>query len=174
MRATGERRRGTGACRPGTRSRRSIAGHPARRGPPQPIRGHDILRDCPSAWHHRRRGQAARIPSVRDAPQSAARVLSRRGADQMSPCREIQGGAAYLAALPETDPERELAFEHARSCAACAEALAEGERTIALVDELPPPQRPTVLALKRASEPILRELDAQPARLADARLRPGT
>lgn len=89
----------------------------------------------------------------------------------MSRCREIQGSAAYLAALPETDPERELALAHARSCAACAEALAEGERTIALIDGLPPPPPPTELTLRRASEPILRELDA---RLADARLRPET
>lgn len=90
----------------------------------------------------------------------------------MSRCHEIQGRAAYLAALPETDPERELAFEHARGCAACAEALAEGQRTIALIDGLPPLPQPTELALKRASEPILWELDAR--RLTDARLRLGT
>ncbi len=92
----------------------------------------------------------------------------------MSPCHEIQARAAYLAALGKTDPERELAFEHARSCATCAETLAEGERTIALVDGLPPPPPPTELALKRASEPILRELEARRAQFADARMRPRT
>lgn len=92
----------------------------------------------------------------------------------MSRCEEIQARAAYLAALPETDPERRLALEHARGCAACAEALAEGERTIALVDELGPLPMPSEAALKRASEPILRELEAGRARPVDARLRAGT
>ena len=92
----------------------------------------------------------------------------------MSPCHDIQARAAYLTALPETDSERELAFEHARSCAACAEALAEGERTLALIDGLPPPPRPTELALKRASEAIFRELDVRRTRLANSRMRPQT
>jgi len=76
----------------------------------------------------------------------------------MSSCRHIQARAAYLSALPAPDAERKLAFEHARSCSACAKALAEGERVISLIDNLPPPPPPTELALQRASEPILREL----------------
>jgi len=83
----------------------------------------------------------------------------------MTPCREIQARAAYLAALPEADPERKLAVEHARTCPACAAALAEGERVIATIDRmtLPPPSD---LALKRASEAILRELGERPGLLA--------
>jgi len=76
----------------------------------------------------------------------------------MSSCRHIQARAAYLAALPAADSQRRLAFEHARDCPACAAALAEGERVIALIDNLPPPPPPTEAALRRASEPILREL----------------
>jgi len=91
----------------------------------------------------------------------------------MNRCDEIQAHAAYLAALPETDPERRLAFEHGRGCAACARALAEGERTMALVDGLPPLPMPTEVSLKRASEPILRELEAGRARPADPGLRAG-
>jgi len=79
----------------------------------------------------------------------------------MSPCHEIQARAAYLAALPKEDPVRRLAFDHARGCPACEAALAEGERTIALVDQLPLPPPPTEFALKQASGPILRELEAQ-------------
>lgn len=76
----------------------------------------------------------------------------------MSSCGHIQARAAYLAALPGADAESKLAFEHARSCSACAKALAEGERVISLIDNLPPPPPPTELALQRASEAILREL----------------
>jgi hypothetical protein len=76
----------------------------------------------------------------------------------MSSYGHIQARAAYLAALPAADAERKLAFEHARSCSACAKALAEGERVISLIDSLPPPPPPTELALQRASEAILREL----------------
>jgi hypothetical protein len=81
----------------------------------------------------------------------------------MSRCDEIQASAAYLAALPKTDRERELALEHARGCAACAEALAEGERIMAMIDALPPLPEPVNAALKRASEPILGELEARRA-----------
>ncbi len=76
----------------------------------------------------------------------------------MTSCHQIQARAAYLAALPETDSARKLAFEHARNCPACARALAEGERVIAMIDRLPPLPPPSELALKRASEAILREL----------------
>ena len=52
----------------------------------------------------------------------------------MSSCGHIQARAAYLAALPAADAEHKLAFEHARSCSACAKALAEGQRVISLID----------------------------------------
>ncbi len=84
----------------------------------------------------------------------------------MKSCRDIQARAAYLAALPEADSERKLAVEHARNCPACAEALAEGERVIAMIDKLPPPPPPSELALKRASEAILREMGTPRALLA--------
>src|SRR5262249_10728867 len=85
-------------------------------------------------------------------------MCSRREVDRMSSCRHIQARAAYLAALPAADSQRKLAFEHARNCPSCAAALAEGERVIAMIDALPPPPPPTEAALRRASEPILREL----------------
>lgn len=82
----------------------------------------------------------------------------------MTSCREIQARAAYLAALPEADPERKQAVEHARNCPACAAALAEGKRVIAMIDRLTLPP-PSELALKRASEAILRELGERPGLL---------
>ena len=41
--------------------------------------------------------------------------------------------AGYLAALPEDDPERVLAEEHARNCSACRDALREGLRLMDLL-----------------------------------------
>src|SRR5262249_52794718 len=85
-------------------------------------------------------------------------MCSRREVDGMSSCRHIQARAAYLAALPPADSQRRLAFEHARHCPAWAAAVAEGRRLTALIDTPPPPSPPTEAALRRASEPILREL----------------
>jgi hypothetical protein len=78
----------------------------------------------------------------------------------MNEHRKIQARAAYLSALPEGDPERVLANEHARTCPECAKALAEGARILALIDGLPAPAAPTEQALQRASEPIRQELEA--------------
>ncbi len=79
----------------------------------------------------------------------------------MISCHEIQERAAYLASLPEADSERMLAVEHARGCSACAQALTEGERVIAMIDQLPQPPPPSRWALQRASEGILRELEGK-------------
>jgi len=77
-------------------------------------------------------------------------------------CEEIQGRAAGLVALPADDPERRSAFEHARTCPACARALGEAERVMALLDALPPPPPPSAQALRRASAEILGELGGGP------------
>jgi hypothetical protein len=42
--------------------------------------------------------------------------------------------AAFIASLPEEDPERAAALEHAKQCAPCRDALSEGERLMRLID----------------------------------------
>ena len=42
--------------------------------------------------------------------------------------------AAFIASLPDDDPERAAALEHAKECAPCHEALSEGERLMRLID----------------------------------------
>jgi hypothetical protein len=73
-------------------------------------------------------------------------------------CAELQRDAAGLAALAPGDPQRDAAFEHARSCPGCAEALRAGERLLALLDALPPESAPSSAALRRAAEPVLQVL----------------
>jgi hypothetical protein len=50
----------------------------------------------------------------------------------------IADRAGFLAALSDDDPERKAADEHARSCAACQEALEEGGRFMALLRQALP------------------------------------
>lgn len=42
--------------------------------------------------------------------------------------------AAFIASLPDDDPERVVALEHVKQCAACRQALSEGEHLMRLVD----------------------------------------
>jgi hypothetical protein len=66
----------------------------------------------------------------------------------------IADQAAFLAALPENDPERADAEEHARGCIACKKALDEGARLVALLEEALPLPPPTPEALARAARAI--------------------
>ena len=50
----------------------------------------------------------------------------------------IADRAGFLAALAKDDPERQLAEEHARSCADCLEALDEGRRLMLLLGDAMP------------------------------------
>jgi DNA-directed RNA polymerase specialized sigma24 family protein len=63
----------------------------------------------------------------------------------------VTGRAGGLVALPEDDPERRAAFEHARSCADCARELEEAAQAIALLGSLRflPPPPPAVVHLHR-------------------------
>jgi hypothetical protein len=72
-------------------------------------------------------------------------------------CDELRRDAAGLAALAEDDPDRRAAFEHARGCPGCAAALREGERLVAMLEELPPDAAPAE-ALRRAAAPVLDRL----------------
>jgi hypothetical protein len=77
------------------------------------------------------------------------------------PCDQIAADAMALAALPEGDPERVRAAEHARTCEDCTRALAEGSRLLAMVDgALATLPVPSPAALERTSRAILTELDA--------------
>jgi hypothetical protein len=84
----------------------------------------------------------------------------------MSRCDDVRASAAGLAALRRGDPERDAAFEHARACPGCAEALAESERVLALLRREPPFPSPSAEALRRASAPILADLQRRTAPIA--------
>jgi hypothetical protein len=77
----------------------------------------------------------------------------------MSLCEEVQAQAAGLAALPDYDPERRTAFEHATRCFPCDRALRESARMMEILGRgvLTPPS-PEVL--QRTAAPILADLDA--------------
>jgi hypothetical protein len=77
-----------------------------------------------------------------------------------TPCDEITADALGLAALPADAPERLRAEAHAQTCAACARAIVEGRRLLALLDATILPA-PSPAALARASATVLAELDAQ-------------
>lgn len=76
----------------------------------------------------------------------------------MSLCEEVQAQAAGLAALPDYDPERRAAFDHATKCFPCGRALRESARMMEMLERavLPPPS-PEVL--QRAAAPILADFD---------------
>ncbi len=69
----------------------------------------------------------------------------------------IADRAGFLAALANDDPERVQAEEHARSCAACREAFAEGLGLVALLDESQPLTPPSPALLARAASAIERQ-----------------
>jgi hypothetical protein len=77
----------------------------------------------------------------------------------MSLCEEVQAQAAGLTALPDYDPERRAAFDHATRCFPCGRALRESARMMEMLERavLPPPSSE---ALQRAAAPILAEFDA--------------
>jgi hypothetical protein len=78
-----------------------------------------------------------------------------------TPCDAIAADALALVALPEGAPERASAEEHARGCADCAHALADGRRMLSMLDgALTNAPAPSPAALARASSAIVAELDA--------------
>ncbi len=66
----------------------------------------------------------------------------------------IADRTGFLAALAKDDPERVLAEEHARACAPCGEAFAEGLGLVALLDESQPLSPPSPDLLARAASAI--------------------
>jgi hypothetical protein len=86
-------------------------------------------------------------------------------------CDEIAADALGLAALPVDAPERVRAQDHARTCAACTRALADGKQMLGVLDgalgDLP---APSPGALARAAAPVLAELDAAAGRAGARRL----
>jgi hypothetical protein len=84
----------------------------------------------------------------------------------VTPCEEITADAVGLAALPADAPERARAEAHARTCAACARALADAARVLAALDAALPLPAPSAAALRLAAQPILAELDRRGARVA--------
>ena len=73
----------------------------------------------------------------------------------------VAGKAGFLAALPDNDPERRAADEHARTCASCLEALGEGDRLIRLLAEAMPMSPPTPEAMARTAVAIKLEAVGQ-------------
>jgi hypothetical protein len=78
-------------------------------------------------------------------------------------CAQIGSDAAGLCALPEADPERQAAFEHAAWCAACKTALAEGDAVLQLLSAYGAPASPRPAALERACGPVLAALEEESA-----------
>lgn len=76
-------------------------------------------------------------------------------------CDEVRADAMGLMALPADAPDRVRAEAHAQTCAACAGALAEGRKLLALIDAAPLPA-PSPAALQRASAAILADFDGAP------------
>lgn len=58
-------------------------------------------------------------------------------------------------------PEGEAAQAHARECAACAAALAEGERRLAVLDDLAEPPAPSKQVLHRARAAVLAQMASE-------------
>jgi hypothetical protein len=90
------------------------------------------------------------------------------------PCDQIAADAMGLAALPPDATERARAEEHARTCADCTRALAEGKRLLGVLDgAFAAMPAPTPAALARAAAPVLADmadLAAAPARAGAGRL----
>jgi hypothetical protein len=75
-------------------------------------------------------------------------------------CDEIAADAAGLMSLPAQAPERARAEEHARGCADCTRALAEGRELLSLIEAKPLPA-PSGAALARASAAVLAEAERE-------------
>jgi hypothetical protein len=83
----------------------------------------------------------------------------------VSRCDQIQERAAGIAALAPDDPERQAAFEHARTCPGCAAALADGEAMLVALDRAVVAQPPPAVVLVQAADGVRRELRLSRARL---------
>ena len=82
----------------------------------------------------------------------------------MNLCEHIRRQALALVASARSERELKEAWEHARTCAGCAQALQEGERMLALIDAELAPSPPSAEALLRVKRAVQLELDRQPAR----------
>jgi hypothetical protein len=82
----------------------------------------------------------------------------------MNTCEQICEQALALVASARGERELKEAWEHARTCAGCAQALHEAMRMLALVDAGLAPSPPSAEALLRAKQAVELELDRQPAR----------
>ena len=78
-------------------------------------------------------------------------------------CAQVASDAAGLCALPEGDPERRAAFEHAAWCASCGTALAEGEAVLQLLSAYGARPMPRSAALERARAPVIAALHEESA-----------
>ncbi len=75
----------------------------------------------------------------------------------MSACDTLLPRAAFLATLPQHDPELRELDQHARSCVACARALREGQQLAQLLGTASLPA-PSAEALHHAAAPVLLRL----------------
>ena len=75
--------------------------------------------------------------------------------------RHFADRAGFVAALPEEDPERRAAVEHAATCAACRHALDEGSKLVSYLEALSPPVAPSAETLARVTAAIGEELDRE-------------
>jgi hypothetical protein len=87
----------------------------------------------------------------------------------MSADGHIADRAPGLASLPDGDPERTAAEEHAAICPPCAKALADGHALLALLGDAESASPPSAAALARAMDKIAGEVE-RPRRLVAAPL----
>jgi hypothetical protein len=73
--------------------------------------------------------------------------------------------ALYLAALPESEPAKQRAREHAASCTSCARLLQEGGQLLSLIDRSAPPPAVDAQLAARVKQAVFGQ--PQPAQLAE-------
>src|SRR5262249_3029891 len=110
------------------------------------------------------------VPCLRAASKTAGGSL-RRGIS-VSGTAHISEIAAGLASLPASDPERAIAYVHARECRDCALALQQGEQLMARLDAVSAPPEPQAPVRHAIAARILARLAALvvPARLLSVAL----
>ncbi len=73
-------------------------------------------------------------------------------------CAEQQERSLAVVALPEGDPERNAAEEHARTCAACADALAQARAMLRLLDRHGAPAPASNAVLRHTAATVVAEM----------------
>jgi hypothetical protein len=86
----------------------------------------------------------------------------------------IADQAAGIASLPNDDPERTAAYDHASACPPCRRALHDAERLLSLLDAVPRPESPSEATMRRTWNAVVAEIDELEKRVGkEPRAMPG-